>query len=253
MKPNDSLFYFLTETEATEGRRIGSTEKFARIMRYQRLKKLFEERLARKCGDLSVVFEIFLTNYFQDHVELEYSHKTGVGNDDVDFRVKDGPYVWLLEAVSIAESKAQKDSTIEHENGLSTCSTNAMDDIKLAQKKICEKVFRDKRVRKFPPPTENVFNVVVVDTKGDLTGYDAKDVEMVTRGAWNFVGLFDDRPHPLEGVEHLRDRIHALVFMTGPTHYRSKGMFIRDGVAINENLLRTQGVEALPDLPIKIG
>ncbi len=195
--------------------------------------------------------------------EVEYEHKT-VDDTSVDFRVVTADHVWLIELVSIAKSKAVEAATGPNEDypfitetvlssmkaieerqkcieaNVSEEELNARvfaamtqteeGELILLQQKIGEKVWRNKRFVKFPPPDESLAtHVIVVDSRSvmDLCA-DSLDFLEACVG----LAAFNNQKHklfhswqgqPLKGIFQkdnawsgapaVRDRIHLLHFV----------------------------------------
>jgi hypothetical protein len=125
-------------------------------------------------AEMSFLFEIrFAAAIAALGLTAEYEHNAGVGNSTVDFRVALDP-PWLVELVSLHESKAFKDAswsegpfqgyTLHTDADDPTQSTEG--EILKAQERIAAKVFERKRGPiKFPEPDGSI-NMVMVDARG---------------------------------------------------------------------------------------
>ncbi|MBI3911048.1 MAG: hypothetical protein HY320_08965 [Armatimonadetes bacterium] len=121
---------------------------------------------------------------------------------------------WSYPALSEGELTAKKSETGQ---------------LRRVQHKIREKTQRDGQPIKFGPVQQGVWNVLVIDVSGPLSGMlDKDDFRLMTYGRravpdimrMGVVGLFEPR-NPLgselqaefEGNRYLRERVHALVFL----------------------------------------
>lgn len=164
--------------------------------------------------------------------EYEY---VGLDASTVDFRIISAPN-WLAELVSVRESKASIDTSIDDGTffGLTLASLPGADskaseagEMLLAQQKIGEKVYADKAT-KFPEPTAGNFHMIVVDMRGYLGGIpvvDQFDYRQIAGGSYRvpeeYVQFWGDEPikglfevgNPLRSASFVRDRVHILAFV----------------------------------------
>jgi hypothetical protein len=199
---------------------------------------LFEARIA---------YELYCAG-----VHPHYEYKTGVGGSSIDFRIE-GTYEWLIEVVSIHESKGVKEAVHEWGNGFSSfylSSSNFQSEDKkrqseeseflIAQSKIGEKVYRNEQVTKFPFPKSNSLHIILVDMRGFLGGgqnaiesredyyeltYGGRALSSKGRSIHGIldqdgekkplIGLFEENvSHPLKAAPFLQERIHLIGFVT---------------------------------------
>jgi hypothetical protein len=165
----------------------------------------------------------------------EYEYETGLGASTVDFRIASAPE-WLAELVSVRESKATIDASIDDGTffGLTLASlpgtnskTSEAGEMLLAQQKIGEKVYADKET-KFPEPTTGNFHMIVIDMRGYLGGIpvvDQFDYRQIAGGSYRvpdeYVQFWGNEPikglfelgNPLRSASFVRDRVHFLAFV----------------------------------------
>jgi hypothetical protein len=165
----------------------------------------------------------------------EYEYAGGLGTSTLDFRIH-SPVEWLVELVSVQESKATIQASIDDGTffGITLTALPGMDskvseagEMLLVQQKIGEKVYANKAI-KFPLPAKGRFHMIVVDMRGYLGGIpvvDQFDYRQIAGGAYRipdaFVQLWGDGPikglfeigNPLRAARFVRDRVHFLAFV----------------------------------------
>lgn len=177
-------------------------------------------------------------------VEIQYEYPTDVGSSSVDFHIVSNGHTWLIEIVKIGESAAAAAATHYDDpyiaRVLRTSAASATDaqskqspegELLLVEQKITEKVMRNGKPIKFPPPT-NAFHIIIVDTRAFLNGGDADDYAQIAygpagmkyqssvmnwpnpdTGKWEPIkGLFHP-DNPLRGAKLIQERIHFLGFV----------------------------------------
>jgi hypothetical protein len=165
----------------------------------------------------------------------EYEYASGIGKTTIDFRIASS-VGWLVELVSVRESKATIEVSIDDGTffGLTLTSIPGQDskaseagEMLLVQQKIGEKVYTDKQT-KFPLPTADQFHMIVVDMRGYLGGIpvvDHFDYRQIAGGSFrvpdSYVQFWGDEPikglfevgNPLRSASFVRDRVHFLAFV----------------------------------------
>lgn len=222
---------------------------------------LFELRFAAELDGLQI------------YPKPKYEFQAGVGDTDVDFMVQAGDFQWLIELVCVEESDAVKAVTIKE--GLFETMLLSSDnkdkrqseeaEILLVQQKIGEKVYLRKKGRavKFPPPSKNSFNVILVDMRGyrgDSASTDKFDYREIAFGEdgldgklsshhWPdkegqkrpIKGIFD-KNNPLEAMKTVQERIHFIGFVNerkyGAGDMRAQIYFCANNLLFNEDEAR---------------
>lgn len=178
----------------------------------------------------------------------KYEFGTGQGNSSVDFFVDDPKTQkkWLFELTSLSTSNAVREHTHQDGNFTSYLSNSSLNknspevrDIIKTQNAILSKIFNeDGKPIKFPEPTPNCYNVIVVDMRSFNSGgcdlddykiiaYGNKDVYEPYRQYWidqngqkkDIKGVFDE-DHPDARSKYIQERIHAIAFI------EEKGYFV---------------------------
>ncbi|MBN9565215.1 MAG: hypothetical protein J0G29_03850 [Alphaproteobacteria bacterium] len=183
-----------------------------------------------------------------------YEFKTGVEKTSVDFKIKkpDEENSWLVELTTLRDSEAVKKATTQNGNTFTYTSSittenieNAAEvvDIMRTQKAIVGKVYNADKGKpiKFPKiqSGQKDYHVIIIDMRGfnigACDGFDCQNIlygsEYVARtqkeDAWALVRFWvnkDGRKEPVKGIfeafcshegfEHLRERIHAVGFIS---------------------------------------
>lgn len=200
------------------------------------------DRLASAGGlvavNMPLLFEVrFAYELSLVGVTAEYEHAAGIGASTIDFRIS-GEREWLIELVSIRESNALKEATLQfgpiYERVLATGAEDPAHseeaEMITVLGKIGEKVFSNGAPTKFPVPSSAV-HAILVDMRGYLGhGGDPVDFQQMANGAaalatddhvlihyWNghpIRGLFEQVPdHPLRAAQLIQERIHFLGFI----------------------------------------
>lgn len=127
-----------------------------------------------------------------------YEYQAGVGRSSVDFYIPSNPG-FLVEVVSLRMSEGSKGAV--RQNGdfytYSMSSENLRvkgqerqsleSEIIVAQRKIGHKVFAEGRVTKFPPVTDSLYHVILVDARGLARSVETvkdiyDDLKLIMRG-----------------------------------------------------------------------
>lgn len=201
-----------------------------------------------------LLFELrFAAELHRLGLSAHYEYKTGINGSTVDFRIDDG-FSWLIELVSIQTSDAVKCATKQTGPIWETNLSSNAEDIKqsvegetiLVQQKIGEKVYSNDIPIKFPPISNNVFSLILVDMRGYLSGVsnggDANSYRVIAYGIsglereneWMALywkdrngklvpvkGLFDEN-NPLRAAKTLQERIHFLGFVSEKEYRQGK-------------------------------
>jgi hypothetical protein len=146
----------------------------------QGLLKAVKDRGGIKAENSEMLFEVrFALELHKAGVEADYEYGTGIGDSKVDFHLK-GDREWLIEIVSLRESKAVRDATWEDAESYEALllPSNPADLRTLAgemisvQRRIGEKVLKKEQITKFPVPASNgPVHVIIADMRG-YTGED---------------------------------------------------------------------------------
>lgn len=193
----------------------------------------------------------------------EYEFPAGVGESTVDFRIF-GSREWLIELVSIRESRALQRATQQLgpvyqrvlTSGASDPAQSEEAEMITALGKVGEKVFAGGAPTKFPIPSSRV-HAILVDMRGYLgCGGDAVDYQQMANGAaavtpevawavhcWEgqpIRGLFERVPdHPLRAAPVAQERVHFLGFIA-EEDYREGEFRERAYFRPNPNLLANE-------------
>lgn len=202
----------------------------------------------RKTGSISpkskpLLFELrFAAELCKKGLDADYEYKTGVNNSTIDFRVNFKDSSWLVELVSIEVSNAVRSATKDTGLYWTTILQSNSEDIKqseegeiiIVQQKIGEKVYKNGKPIKFPPISDNVFSLILIDMRGYLDDggnvFDYREIAYGIYGLepenswmahywknknWDTIpikGIFD-RGNPLRAAKVLHQRIHFLGFV----------------------------------------
>jgi transcriptional regulator with XRE-family HTH domain len=171
----------------------------------------------------------------------KYEFKTGQGNSSIDFFVDDPKTQkkWLFELTSLSTGDAVRENTYQDGNFTSYLSISSLNknspevrEVIKVQNAIFSKICNeDGKPIKFPEPTPNCYNVIVVDTRSfnsgisdlddyKLIAYGNKDVYESHRQYWidqngqrnDIKGVFDN-DHPDLRSKYIQERIHAIAFI----------------------------------------
>ncbi len=209
-----------------------------------------------------LLFELrFAAELYHLGLSADYEHKAGMKNSTVDFRIKDDSS-WLIELVSINISDAVKRAT-KDEGLLSTTllRSDAEDkrqsvegEIIKLQEKVGEKVYSNDKPIKFPPISDNVFSLILVDMRGYLDGGgDVFDYDEIAQGksglasknrwvnCWNgkpIEGIFEN-DNPLRAAKNIQERIHFLGFVEDEKGYGQGTLLDQTHYCPNQLLLDT--------------
>lgn len=171
-------------------------------------------------------------------VMAEYEYSSGIGNSTIEFKLNTSPS-WLIELVSIRESKPLKEATVEIATWYGSeyhqeLSTDAEDPLQSEEAemirvggKIGEKVFLNGSPTKFPIPTDS-YHLILVDMRGYLGGggdrYDYEDIACgysprnpFPAHCWKgevIKGVFDKSNAKLKAANTLQERIHFIGFIS---------------------------------------
>lgn len=195
-----------------------------------------------KSKNMPLMFEVrFAHELYKKGKTAQYEFNAGVGDSTVEFKIA-SEITWLVELVSIRTSQAARKAITQ--NGLifqQVLSTGSEDiaqseeaEMITAEQKIGEKVFAKGKPTKFPKPEDNVFSLILIDTRGYLDhGGSSFDYRQMAYGApgiprqysqmihyWKkddgklepISGLFEDNC-PLRAAPYIQDRIHFLGFI----------------------------------------
>lgn len=241
-----------------------------RLRNYNWAKKLEEKTLKLlkevvqknwKKEDESCLFEVrFANTLSKTGLKIENEYKTGIGKTDVDFLViEENGRRWLFELTSMQESEETRKNTTSMKNPIlgntefyssltrpfDSCNSPEIVELMKAQRVILSKIAKEKDKDgeiipiKFPVPTENEYNIIVVDMRGFAVGHsddgdyinilygtagfkNREDVEQYGRWVFNsetnertpFVGIFDEKHRDKEKTRYLRECIHGVMFIS---------------------------------------
>jgi len=217
-------------------------------------------------GTMPLLFEArFAYQLHKANITAEYEYSAGVGNSTIEFKLNT-PSSWLVELVSIRESKPLKDTTIEAPTWYgSDChqelSTNAENPLQSEEAeiirvggKIGEKVLQSGKPPKFPVP-ENSYHLILVDMRGYLgSGGDQHDYEQIACGytssnqfaphCWNgeiIKGVFEKSNTNLKAASILQERIHFIGFVN-ERDYVDNEIKNNTFYALNRNLISDEKI-----------
>ena len=181
--------------------------------------------------NVPLLFEVrFAREVYAAGCSAEYEYEAGLGESTVDFRIVSARE-WLVELVSVRESKATIDASIDDGTffGLTLVSLPGTDtkvseagEMLLVQQKIGEKIV------KFPIPVAGKFHIIIADMRGYLGGIsvgDRFDYRQITGGAYRvpeaYVQFWNSEPikglfevgNPLHCASFVRDRVHFIAFV----------------------------------------
>lgn len=198
----------------------------------------------------------------------QYEHKTGVGRSSVDFLIcgKAGQRNWLIELTSLHESEAAKKSSWQKESFFGYVSypkpgknsTEIRDIIKVQQAILHKVASKEQEAIKFPMPTAENYHVIVVDVRAwNIGTADKWDFHNIVYGSQSLAqkknGIFCqhwigddgksellrgvlDPSHPDQKAKHLRERVHAVAFIS-EKHYTKSEMNAQISIWPNPHLV----------------
>jgi len=152
-------------------------ESLRDVLWARRLLTTLASRGGVKAENSETLFEVrFALELHRAGVNADNEYATGIGESRVDFHLK-GDQEWLIEIVSLRESKPVKDATRESDGCYEVlilppnpCDRNSLPgEMIRAQRKIGEKVYDNKKaqVTKFPTPARNgPMHVIIADMRG---------------------------------------------------------------------------------------
>lgn len=215
---------------------------------------------------MPLLFEArFAYQLHKTSISAEYEYSSGVGNSTIEFKLNTSPS-WLIELVSIRESKPLKEATVEiatwygseYRQELSTDAENPLQSEEAEMirvgGKIGEKVFLNGSPTKFPIPRDS-YHLILVDMRGYLgSGGDHYDYEDIACGhslsnpfpphCWKgevIKGIFDTSNTKLKAASTLQKRIHFIGFIN-EKEYVDDEMRNNTFYGLNRNLIPNKDI-----------